>query len=211
MNRRLLLALPLALVALPAAAAEMACAGPFAADSSERRLIETFGRDNVVTGEVPGPEGSTVLATTLFPDDDTRRIEIGWWNEKDHADPAYITVPDGVTAPGGVRSGQTVAEVEELNGEPFKMSGFQWDYSGAASFQSGRLAELPGGCSLLLRFAPTEELPEGVDPTPVLGDVLVASDNETLLRMAPVVASIRLRYADPSLGVAPVPADRPQR
>ena len=46
------------------AAEPVACAGAFASDSSEARLIETFGKANVVTGEVDGPEGSTMLATT---------------------------------------------------------------------------------------------------------------------------------------------------
>ena len=136
---RALVLFPLLLLAAPAMAADIACEGPFAADSSEARLIEAFGKDNVVTGDVPGPEGSTVLATTIFPNDPARTIEFGWWDEEKHERVAYFTVPPDDTAPGGLRKGLTVKEVEALNGGPFQLYGFFWDYGGAAIFDGGKL------------------------------------------------------------------------
>ena len=44
---RALVLVPLLLLAAPATAADIVCEGPFAADSSEARLIEAFGKDNV--------------------------------------------------------------------------------------------------------------------------------------------------------------------
>jgi hypothetical protein len=123
---RHLLLLPALFLATPAFADQLTCDGPFAADSSEQKLIEAFGKDNVVTGEVPGPEGSTVLATTIFPNDDTKRIEVGWWDEENLSQLAYFTVPSGDVSPQGVKTGMTVKEVEALNGAPFEMQGFWW-------------------------------------------------------------------------------------
>src|SRR6218665_3511874 len=119
---------PALLLATPALAEQLTCDGPFAADSSEAKLIETFGRDNVVTGEVPGPEGSSVLATTVFPNDAAKRIEVGWWDEENLTELAYFTIPSADISPQGVRTGMTVKEVQALNGAPLVMQGFWWDY-----------------------------------------------------------------------------------
>ena len=69
-------------VATPGLAEEIACEGAFGIDSSEARLIEIYGADNVVTGIVPGPEGTEMLATTVFPDDPKRSLQFVWWNEE---------------------------------------------------------------------------------------------------------------------------------
>ena len=120
----------LALFALasPTLAGEIACEGAFAIDSSEARLIELYGADNVVTGIVPGPEGSEMLATRVFPDQPRKEIQFVWWNEQDRSDPSYIELPSKLTAPGGVAIGTTLEELEALNGGSFTFSGFGWDY-----------------------------------------------------------------------------------
>ena len=68
--------LPLLLMTSPVAALEIACEGAFAIDSSEARLIEIYGADNVRTGIVPGPEGTEMLATEVYPDSPKRRPAI---------------------------------------------------------------------------------------------------------------------------------------
>lgn len=199
----MILRLPVALLALagavlPAAAAELACSGAFGPDSSEARLIETFGKENVVFGEVPGAEGETMLATTVFPNDEARRFQVGWWDEENRDSIAYFTVPPNDSAPGGVHIGQTVAEVQALNGEPFTLLGFYWDYGGSASFTSGKLASLPGGCSLGVAFEPRKDLPAGVDDTPILGDREVSSTEPLLVDLDARIYDVYLSYPDPS-------------
>lgn len=163
----------------PALSAEIACEGAFGIDTSEARLIEIYGADNVWTGIVPGPEGTEMLATEVFRDSPKRRLQFVWWDEDGRKDPSYIELSTKMITPGGVRAGMSVAEVEALNGEPFQLSGFGWDYGGGAWFKSGDLSSLAGGCSLSLTFSPTH-YPPGHDYDPITGDREVSSDNPLL-------------------------------
>lgn len=183
-------------LAPPALAEEIACDGAFAIDSSEARLIELYGADNVVTGTVPGPEGSEMLATTVFPDNPKKSLQFVWWDEDALTDPSYIELSAKLVAPGGVRIGLSLAEVEALNGEPFKLTGFGWDYGGSAGFETGALADLPGDCHLGLRFDPGPD-PEGVDTLPAMGDKELSSDDPLLAQMQVRVYSMSIGYPHP--------------
>ncbi len=191
---RHLVLLPLLLAAAPLSAAEIVCDGPFAIDSSEARLIEVFGRDNVVSGEVPGPEGTTVFATTVYPDDPERSMEFGWWDEEAREGLAYATIARADTAPGGLRYGMSIAEAEELNGDAFELTGFWWDYGGYSSFLGGALGDLEGGCRLSAGFEPTADVAADVDLTPVAGDILISSDEPLLELLEARVRSITIGY-----------------
>ena len=195
--RRLLLLPALFLAATPAFAEQLTCDGAFAADSTEAKVIETFGKDNVVTGEVPGPEGSTVLATTIFPNDVAKRIEIGWWDEDNLSQLAYFTVPSGDIAPQGVKTGMTVKDVEALNGAPFDMQGFWWDYGGYANFTGGKLGAADGGCIVSVRFAPAGgEAPQGLNLDAISGEVVVPSSEPLLEQLDVRVESLSVSYPD---------------
>lgn len=180
----------------PSLAEEIACEGAFAIDSSEARLIELYGADNVVTGTVPGPESSEMLATRVFPDDPDRMLEFVWWNEAALSDPSYIALPPEALAPGGVRIGQTLPEVQAINGEPFTLTGFGWDYGGFAGFESGALSDIPGDCMLSLRFDPGEA-PDGLDTLPTMGDRELSSDDPLLAQMPVTVYSLSVGYPHP--------------
>ena len=192
---RSLVLFPLLLLAAPVMAADIACEGPFAGDSSEARLIESFGKENVVTGDVPGPEGSTVLATTVFPNDPTKTIEFGWWDEEKHERVAYFTVPPGDTAPGGLRKGLTVKEVEALNGGPFRLYGFFWDYGGAAIFEGGKLAPPEGRCSVSVRFA-VGDYPADLNVDAISGDMQISSSEPLLEKVDARVDTVTIGYPD---------------
>jgi hypothetical protein len=177
---------------------EVACTGPLGAGSSEAALIEAYGKDNVTTGEVDGPEGSRMLATTVFPDDPDRRFEVFWWDEESRSVLATFSVPARDTAPGGLRLGMTPAEVAALNGGPFDMSGFDWDYGGYANLgEDSPLLELPGGCYPSIRFAPTKEVPEGTNINAIEGDVQVPSTEPLLDTLDARVSELWLNYPVP--------------
>ena len=194
--RRLLLLPALLLAATPTLAEQLTCDGPFSADSSEAKLIESFGKDNVVTGEVPGPEGSTVLASTIFPNDETKRIEVGWWDEDSLSQLAYFTVPSGDIAPHGLKTGMTVKEVEALNGGPFEMQGFWWDYGGYANFTGGKLGAADTGCMVSVRFAPKDEYPADLIVDAISGEVQVPSSEPLLEQLDVRVESLSVSYPD---------------
>lgn len=197
--RRSLIPLPaLLLLAQPALAAEVTCEGAFAADSSEERLVELFGATNVTTGEVPGPEGTTVIATTVFPNDPGKTLRFGWWDEAAKRELSYVELPPG-TGIAGLMDGMTVREVEALNGEAFTMTGFWWDYGGYAGFQSGRLADIPGGCYISVSFEPMAESPAGLDVEPVSGDREVPSTEPLLQTLDVRIVSLSIGYPFPGM------------
>ncbi len=57
----------------------------------------------------------------------------------------------------GIRRGMTLAEIEALNGRPFKLYGFGFDYGGTTlDWNGGSLDKQAGGCTLTLRFTMRE-------------------------------------------------------
>lgn len=181
---------------------EIACSGVFGPDSSEALVIETFGAKNVVTGIVPGPEGTDLFATTVFGKTPERKLEFVWFDEENRTRLANVELSPELTAPGGVRIGMSVAEVQELNGEPFKVGGFWWDYGGGGIIESGALADTEQGCYLAIRFAPSDTFPSNIDTTKVAGEVQVDSDEPLLRRIDTRVQVLSLGY--------PWPQDLPQ-
>lgn len=172
------------------------CAGPFGPESSEAFLTELFGSGNVVSETIDGPEGTTLDATLVFPDDPARRIVVLWQDEAQRARPAAIIVRDESTwvGPGGVRLGSALAEVEAVNQAPFNVLGFGWDYGGAASFPRGALSDIPGGCIMSLSFDLDWSQEYGPEFDAIMGDQQLSSDNEMLRAAAPTVSEIAVGY-----------------
>jgi hypothetical protein len=191
-----------ATAAVPAMAAaqssdplHLECAGPFARDASEAGLKTVFGEANVRDEMIDGPEGSTLDATLVFPDDPAKRLVVLWHDEAARTHPAAIIIQEESSwiGPGGIRLGTTLAEAEAANGEPFRILGFGWDYGGSASFPSGTLAAIPGGCTLSLTFSPNEE-ELGPEYDSVLGDQEFLSDNALIRQLEPAVTQIAVGY-----------------
>lgn len=181
----------------PVLAAEIGCEGVFGEDTTLTAIEAEFGKQNVVTGEVPGPEGTTMIATTIFPGDAEREMQVRWWDEEKVTHFAGVTLAAGDTGPKGIRLGMTIDEVEALNGEPFQLLGFYWDYGGSAGFETGALSDLPGDCHLNLRLLPTvEDLPQNVVDA-ISGDTQLTSDMAELREAKVTVQEVNLGYPFP--------------
>ena len=192
------------LMASPAYAAETAadsgdieCAGPFARDASEASLVEAFGAEEVVRKTIDGPEGSTLDATVVYPDDPDWRLVVLWHDEARRALPNAIIVEGELSwvAPGGVALGASLADVQAINGAPFTLTGFGWDYGGSASFPKGALAKLPGGCILGLTFDLPDSVGEGFDA--IMGDRELSSADALVKKAKPTVGRIQVGYPAP--------------
>jgi len=189
--------LSLIVIAAPAVADELACSGPLGKDATLADIEAAYGKANVVTGDVPGPEGTTMIATTVFGDDADKSFTVYWWDEEKHAHISGFTVPAKDSAPGGVKLGMGIADVEALNGEPFTLSGFFWDYGGSAGFDSGKLSGLAGGCVLNLQFSPSlDPLPEELSNA-ISGDRELRSDMKDVRAAKPLVEAITVGYPAP--------------
>lgn len=194
-----LLAFSLVLAATPTFAkdkAAFACEGVFGPESSEKLLIDTYGADNVVTGEVDGPEGSTLLATTVFPNDAEKEMQFGWWNDEARTGLSYARLSPSMAGPEGVKIGMTVPEVEAINGKPFTIGGFWWDYGGYGIIDAGKLANVDDtSCYISLRFSPADDDTGDLDVSAVSGEVTIPSDEPLLDKLKVTVQSVEISYA----------------
>jgi hypothetical protein len=137
--------------ASPSAAANtrtVTCSGAFAKDSSNLKLAMVFDPKNVTFTDVE-INGAQVGASVLFAKDPKRRLEIWWGNQANRSD-TYLILINGQstwTAPGGLRLGLSLADLQKLNRKPFKIQGFDKNNVAAVSdWDDGALATIPGGC-----------------------------------------------------------------
>ena len=159
--------------------------GPITAYSSLSTLQALFGRDKVKDGKLPAAEGETV---------DGARIKVAEGRELE-----VIWVPDAVNKrisevsllgknwklDNGLCLGLGIEEVEKINGKPFIVNGFDWDYGGYAFFDDGTL-----GTGLTVRFSPTEENYS----LEIVGDKKVPSSSAALRAAHPLVVEITVRF-----------------
>jgi hypothetical protein len=131
------------------AAHAVACNGVFAKDSSNIKLAMVYETKNVTLTQVDAGSGAKVAATILFAKDPKRRLEVWWANEASSSD-TYLILINGQstwTAPGGMRLGLSLAQLEKLNHKSFKLKGFDKDGVAAVSdWGGGELGSLTGGC-----------------------------------------------------------------
>jgi hypothetical protein len=135
--------------AAPAGAHVVACSGIFGKDSSHLKLAMSYESQNITFTEVDSNGSAKVPASVLFPNDPKRRLEV-WWSNPAARSGIYLIVINGQstwTAPGGMRLGLTLEQLEKLNHKPFKLKGFGKDGVVTVSdWDDGALATLPGGC-----------------------------------------------------------------
>ncbi len=91
------------------------------------------------------------MASVVFAKDPKRRLEV-WWSRPTNRSDTHLIVINGMsewTAPGELRLGLTLAELEQLNGKPFKLSGFDKNNIATLSnWNGGTLASPAGGCKI---------------------------------------------------------------
>jgi hypothetical protein len=173
----------------------VACSGPFSKDSSNLRLAMTFDSRNIAfTEEDVG--GSKVGASIIYPKDPKRRLEIWWANEANRSGTYLILINGQSTwmAPGGMKLGLTLAELEKLNHKPFKVKGFDKDKNATISdWDGGALATLPGGCKSGLSLQPDPKAsPEAVSA--LSADKEFSSDDPAMREVKPKVSEILIGY-----------------
>lgn len=170
------------------------CSGVFAKDSNHRKLATAFENKNVAYTQVDPATGK--MASVLYPKDPKRRLEV-WWSNPIGRSNTHLIVINGEsawTAPGGVSLGLTLAELEKLNGKPFKLLGFNKDGVAAlSSWDGGALAALPGGCELGLSLRAGANAPQSAVQA-IPADQVYSSTDAALRAAAPTVSEILVGY-----------------
>jgi hypothetical protein len=172
------------------------CDGAFAKDTSHAKLLQAFGKSSVAFMDVEGVEGDKMKASVVYPDDSRRRVEIVWHDEKTRSRPATIRVgfKSKWRTVRGLHIGSELGEVEKLNGKPFKMLGFDWDYGGRVSdWDGGALAVVSGGCDFRVAFEPWADAPDAARDK-VSGDKVFLSTDPNMRASRPTVSEIIISY-----------------
>ena len=119
-----------------------------------------------------------------------REVLIEW--KADFANPRKISVAHPNSAwriDSGIAVGSTLDEVEKLNGGPFKMTGFEWDYPGrTVSWESGVFP-----AQLQLDFEPSAKISQP-ELFQVVGDGHFSSKNRIIKKMKLKVNAIHIRW-----------------
>ena len=172
------------------------CDGAFARDSSHAKLVQAFGKSSVAFMDVDGAEGDKVKASVVYPDEPRRRVEVLWHDEKARSRPATVRVgyKSQWRTVRGLRIGSELADVEKINGRPFKLLGFDWDYGGrVADWMGGTLAAVSGGCDFRLAFNPWADAPDAARDK-VSGDKEFLSTDPNMRASKPTVSEIIISY-----------------
>jgi hypothetical protein len=189
--------------------------GEITARSTLSDLQRMFGAENVKPGAMPGPEGTTLPGAVLFPTDARQKLTLYW---KESGPGASKTSPEHSKAVNpsnnptvatiiidephspfhtedGIQIGTTLKELEKLNGQPFTLSGFDWDYGGMVLSwgDKGKLREKlqkNGGLSLQL-YPPENTLKNNpTDASKVSGDGSFSSANPAMQKLNPQVTTM---------------------
>lgn len=172
------------------------CEGPFGRNAGHADLVKAFGDRNVAYQDIDGAEGEKIKASVLYPNDAKAKLEIIWGDEKARRQPT-IRARDQSTwaSANGIRIGMALADIEKMNGKPFTLSGFDWDYGGRVKdWHGGALAKpLPGGCIISVEFVHPEDAPEA-SLTKVSGESDFRSDDADMRAVEPYVSVITISY-----------------
>ena len=172
------------------------CDGPFGRNANHAGLVKAFGNNNVVYQDIDGAGREKIKASVLYPDDPKARLQFLWRDQKARRTPTIRAKDQSAWASAnGIRIGTALAEIEKMNGRPFKLSGFDWDYGGRVTdWRGGALAKPQrGGCLLGLEFVHPEDAPEA-NLTKVSGDREFLSDNPDMRAVEPYVAVVTISY-----------------
>jgi hypothetical protein len=173
--------------------------GAITRTSSEAELRKIYGDENVAETEVNIGEGETETGTVLFNKDPERRIQILWSDPQAKSKPAWIQIDEPRNrwkTAEGITIGTSLRELEKINGRPFTLTGFGWDYSGTVvDWNDGALKKLEGSWgSIILRLYPENAL-SNEWPSDVIGDRDIPSSQASMQKLDPKVYQIVIEFA----------------
>ena len=166
--------------------------GPLTVESSAAALRRRYGDAAVTNARIQIGEGETVPGTVLFEGDSLRRAEIIWKDTVQLTRPARLVLRGNQSrwqVGPGISLGTTLQELDRLNGRPFTLAGFGWDYGGVVTdWSGGHLDSLLAGIKLYLDPGPEQK--ESAAYSKVLGDRDYSSTAPPMQQLRPRVAQI---------------------
>ncbi len=175
----------------------VACSGIFAKDSSHAKLTSAFRSHNVSYAQVGDEfrqqgDGNDALSQGC----ESGGLEV-WWSQPATKSDTHLIVINGQSdwiAPGEVHLGLTLADLEKLNGKPFKLSGFDKDQVATLSdWDGGTLSAPAGGCKIGISLRADPKAPAAT-LAGLRADRAYASSDASLRAANPTVSEILVAY-----------------
>lgn len=170
--------------------------GLITADKSSREEVLASYGDSARVDTIYLGEGIAEEGVVIFPDNSRNRMEIYWDPAIDPVRPALIRIrgaggTDWKTV-NGISIGSSIEEVEQINGRPFDLYGFGWDFGGLVTDWKG--GTLENGLGLRFELQSGQAIPDDI-----LGATIISSENEAMRQLQPVVTVIELNFPRNSL------------
>lgn len=176
--------------------------GFIGADTTRDSLTALHGAENLSEEQLSWVD-STQTALVLFPNDPATRAEM-FWLDKTSGGPRYVRVGGAESqwiGPGGLFVGASLSDVEDANGGPFEMMGFQNHNAGEVTdWLGGALAAKPGeACEFAMALGLSPDAASDV-VAPVSGnpEKVYRSDGPEIRAANPSVDVLALQFFDPS-------------
>lgn len=146
-----------------------------------------YGAATTRYGKVSAAEGAEVPGATVLAGTDAE-LQIGFTEDGKRIEFIRIIGKAWATK-DGIRIGAPLALLERLNGGPFQLYGFEWDYGGTVL--GSAKGKLPKG--LFITVAPTRTVSER-ERNQVMGDRKISSRHPALAKMGVVVSTLGIAW-----------------
>jgi hypothetical protein len=159
--------------------------GPITAETARAELDDLFGKENVADIQHPTFEGETMPGTVIYPGSTKEAVVL--WVQQDPTQTVDRVVINGSqwSLPSGLNKGDDLSAMEALNGAPFMIYGFEWDYGGLGYFKGGALDR-----KATVKFRPNNT--QGADYANATGDKLFNSQDPAMLAVDPRVEEVAI-------------------
>jgi hypothetical protein len=179
--------------------------GPINASTTRADLVRLFGAANVTEGETSIADTGPLKCTRVFEKHADTTLTILWAENKRFKQLEAIILCEQAAdnacrwrMADGTGFGTTLKTLEKMNGRPFKINGFGWDYGGAVtSWEGGRLEAWQTPCgNVALSLNPTEAATQSPDYRKVMGEAEFLSSTPSLQRLDPRISSIQFSFGE---------------
>ncbi len=163
-------------------------------------LVRRFGGSRVLNGRIYVGEGESESGTIVFPGDPKKRLDITF-GERTRTHPMIVRISgqNSIAATfGNIRIGTPLKQIEKINGRPFTLAGFEWDYSGTVlSWKGGKIDKVQPGCRIGLRLNYEQNSTTKRWASQVQGDRSFSSHQAAMQALNPRVYQIWIAYWKP--------------
>jgi hypothetical protein len=186
--------------------------GPILAGTVRADLPRFFPKEAVEDDEIELDEGMLQAATLIYKGDPSQSLAISWDSKGPQAHPKQVFICHGLRrggcrwqTSGGIQFGTHLSDLEAMNGGPFTVSGFGFNYGGnVLSWDGGKLAKLDCGGRVVLTLdgersgAARYRVPMTPDEVhAVRGDRPISSSTPAMRKLNPAVVGILFQFLRP--------------